>query len=100
MKKLMPTKNILKWTDLYKENTDIYLSYLNEKTIVADENIHTTTLYADFKTWFTINNPNTKIPSNREFINNIRRHKEVKNVRVGNSVSTGIANLILKGVIE
>lgn len=64
----------------------------------GNENIFTSTLYEDFKIWFSLNNPNKKIPSNREFVNNLRRHKEVKNVRILNNVSTGISNLILKKI--
>lgn len=29
---LVPTDNILKWTNQYKENTDVYLEYINECT--------------------------------------------------------------------
>jgi hypothetical protein len=32
--------------------------------------------------WFKNNNPNTKIPSNKEFINNLKKYKDILCVRV------------------
>ena len=93
-KKLMPTENILKWTNQYKENTDLYLSFLNECTEHNDDgHIHCSTLYEYFKYWFKLNNPNTKIPSNKEFITNLKKYKEILRVRVDEKILIGIKNL-------
>jgi P4 family phage/plasmid primase-like protien len=93
---LKATDEILKWTNQYKENTDIYLHFLNENTEESDTHIHCTTLYEMYKFWFKNNNPNTKIPSNREFINNLKKYKEVIDVRVENKIKLGIKYLRLK----
>jgi P4 family phage/plasmid primase-like protien len=93
---LKPTENILKWTNQYKEDTDMYLQFLNECTEEnKDGHIHCSTLYGEFKEWFKINNPNSKIPSNKEFINNIKKHKEVIKVKVEGLTQLGIRNIKL-----
>ena len=53
-KKLIPTANILEWTNKYKEDTDIYLQFINENTEESETHIHTTILYEQFKKWFKI----------------------------------------------
>jgi P4 family phage/plasmid primase-like protien len=92
---LKATKDISKWTDQYKENTDIYLQFLNENTEESDTHIHCSTLYETFKIWFKNNNPYTKIPSNKEFVNNLRKHKDIKKVVINEKVLLGIKNLNL-----
>lgn len=87
------TKNILKWTDQYKEETDIYLIFFNECTEEAETHISKSSIYEAFKTWFVANNPKTRIPSNREFATSIKKHKVIKKVRIGGSVVYGIENL-------
>ena len=99
-KQLKPTDNIMKWTNQYKEDTDIYLQFLNENTEENTEgHIHCSTLYDTFKEWYKNNNPHSKIPSNREFVNNLRKHKDIIRVRVGDDVNLGIKNLKLKDSI-
>ncbi len=72
----------------------MYLQFLNENTIEnKNENIHCTTLYDSFKEWFKSNNPNTKIPSNKEFCNNLKKYKMLERVYVGNIQKLGIKNL-------
>ena len=92
-KELKPTDNILKWTNQYQEETDLYLQFLNDCTEESTSHIHTTTLYEAFKDWFKMNNPNTKIPSNREFINNIKKHKNLVKVKVDGDTRLGIKHL-------
>jgi P4 family phage/plasmid primase-like protien len=93
---LKTTKNILKWTDQYKEDTNLYLQFLNENTEEnKDGHIHCSILYATFKEWFRTNNPNTKIPSNKEFVNNIRKCKEVIKINIDGLTQLGIRNLKL-----
>jgi P4 family phage/plasmid primase-like protien len=93
---LKPTNNILKWTDQYKENTDIYLQFLNENTEEnKDGHTHCSTLYEVFKDWFKSNNPNAKVPSNKEFVNNMKKHKDVKKIKINGIPQWGIKNLKL-----
>lgn len=49
MNKLVPKMEILKWTNKYKEDTDIYLSYLTERTIESENNIYCIDLYNDLR---------------------------------------------------
>jgi P4 family phage/plasmid primase-like protien len=93
--KLMPTANILLWTNQYKEDTDMYLQFLNECTDKSDIHIKTFDIYECFKSWFKINNPNTKIPSNREFISNVKKYKTVEHVKLNGVTCYGIKNLKL-----
>lgn len=92
-KRLVATENILKWTNQYKEDTDIYLCFLNECTEQSDIHIRTSTLYNSFKKWFTEKNPKTIVPSNKAFIINIKRYKTIEKIRDGNSVANGIKKL-------
>ena len=73
---------------------DIYKQYLDERTKKNNKHIHTSVLYDDFKKWFNSNNPNSKMPSNKEFVKEIRKYYEVfDNVRVDGKNTTGIKNL-------
>ncbi len=95
---LKPTENILKWTNQYQENTDIYLRFINdctEETNDEKDRIHCSLLYESFKIWYKNNNPNTKIPSNKEFVNNLRKYKEVKAVLINEKSQLGIKNIKL-----
>jgi P4 family phage/plasmid primase-like protien len=92
---LKSTDNILKWTNQYKEDTDLYLQFLNECTEESTTHAKTTDIYERFKNWFKNNNPNTKIPSNKEFVANIKKHKIVEHVKINKTSSYGIKNLKL-----
>jgi hypothetical protein len=88
---------------LKKENVvniienDLYDDFLNTKTQKSYNHIHTTILYAKFTEWFKDKYPNKKIPSNREFILNIKKYHTVyKSVKSGDKISCGIKNLELK----
>jgi P4 family phage/plasmid primase-like protien len=94
-KKLVPTPNILAWTNKYKEGTDLYLTYLNEQTEVYNKNIAFTELYEDFKMWFGVNNPGTLKPAYKEFKIGIEKHKAVSRVRIGEKIAMGIKKLKL-----
>ncbi|ATZ80785.1 D5 family helicase-primase [Bodo saltans virus] len=93
--KLNPTKNILKWTNQYKEDTDMYLQFLNSCTEPCDTHIHCSELYEVFKTWFKNNNPQSKIPSNKEFVANLRKHKDICKVLANGKSQIGVKNLKL-----
>ena len=79
-----------------KEDTDLYLQFLNENTEENKEgHIHCSTLYDSFKYWFKTNNPNTKTPSNKEFINNLKKHKDINKIKIEGLTQLGIRNLKL-----
>lgn len=86
---LKTTNNIINFTQNYKETNDIYLQFLEECTEKSTKHIHTTTLYESFKSWFVGNNPKTKIPSNRLFVTNLRKHIVLEQVRVCNKNTLG-----------
>jgi prophage antirepressor-like protein len=74
----------------------IILRFIEECTEKSDTHIKTTELYEKFKNWFKINNPNAKVPSNREFISNIKKHKTVEYVKINKSTFYGIKNIGIK----
>lgn len=98
--KLEATEKILKWTNKYKEETDIYLSYLNERTIESDKNIHCIDLYFDFKNWFSERNPGVKKPTNKEFINGIKKYKKIIKVNINYKSQLGIKNISMISMIN
>jgi hypothetical protein len=75
---------------------DIYLQYLDERTKKSDKHIHTSTLYSDFKKWFTKNNPKAKIPSKRIFVSGLRNHVALEQVRVHDKNTLGVKYVQLK----
>jgi hypothetical protein len=78
---------------------DLYLQFLNECTEKSDTHIATTNLYETFKLWFKNNNPNTKIPSNREFVPNIKKHNiTVEIVKIDGKTYYGIKQLKIKDI--
>jgi P4 family phage/plasmid primase-like protien len=93
-KQLSFTENILKWTNQYKEDTDMYLQFINEnleKTESEKDKILCTTLYETFKIWFKNNNPNAKIPSSKEFNKSTKKYVAFKNkIRIGDKTQAGI----------
>ena len=99
-KKIIVTENILKWTNRYKEETDVYLNFLMECTETADTHIRLSIVYEAFKKWFVTNNPKTHIPSNREFSSCIRKHKVIEKIRFGNTVGQGIKKMKLLNEYE
>jgi P4 family phage/plasmid primase-like protien len=95
-KELNPTENIFKWTNQYKENTDIYLQFINENTEESHTHISTTTLYEGFKVVYKNENPNSKIPSNREFIKNIKKYITIESVKIDGKAYNGTKHIKLK----
>jgi phage/plasmid-associated DNA primase len=93
---LAATGNILTWTNKYKEDTDMYLQFINECTEPSETHIKNSDLYEYFKVWFKTNNPNVKIPSNREFSANIKKYKTVEQVKIEKCSCYGIKNLQIK----
>lgn len=93
---LKPTEKINKWTNQYKENVDMYLCFLNEKTKTdPNEHTHLVELYSVFKYWFSNNNPGQKVPNNRIFATGLRKHKNIVEIKKGTKAQLGIRNLVL-----
>lgn len=76
-----------------EEEEDIYATFCNNCTTKSNKHIRTSALYEGFKIWFCENNPETKIPSNREFTMNIKNHLTIEKIRDANSVTNGIKKL-------
>jgi hypothetical protein len=83
-----------------KNNDDlddnIYVKFMNTKTKKSTSHIHTQILYEHFTEWYKETIEEENIPSNKEFIKNIKVHFLIhKSVKIGEKVSTGIKNLAL-----
>ena len=90
---LKPTEEVLKFTKEYKDENDVYLKYVNERTEESKNHIHTNTLYEDFKKWY----PTKDVPSSKTFIKGLREHLTIqKSVRVNDKISLGVKNLRIK----
>jgi P4 family phage/plasmid primase-like protien len=94
-KKITITDNVLKWTNQYKEGTDTYLTFVNECTENSNKHVRTSHLYEAFKKWFKTNNPDVRIPTNKEFTTNLKKHKNIERIRFDTSSVNGIKNLKL-----
>jgi len=99
---LPKNENILKFTEKVNSNNNIGLVFMNECTEEAPTHMHTCKIYEAFKEWFKINYPTEKIPSNREFINNIKQKYTIcDSVRMkGTNGSTmGIKKIKIKEIL-
>ncbi len=75
---------------------DIYKEFLDKKTKESQNHIHTQRLYENFVIWYKENIGEKNIPSNREFMKNLKIHFLVhKSIKVDDKVSTGVKNLEL-----
>lgn len=93
---LKTTENIMKFTTKAKEEHDVFKQHLEENTIKSDKHIHTSKLYDDFKLWFITNNPKKTIPSNKEYIKEIKKYLEIHpRVKSNGKSMIGIKNLRL-----
>lgn len=93
---LTPPKNVLEWTNMYKEEVDMYFNFLNECTEESESNISNVQLYESFQYWFKKNYGNEKIPNNRGFLVGIRKYKNIdKSIWVDGKTTTGIKNMKL-----
>ena len=90
------TEKVLRYTNMIKDDNDIYKAYLDERTKESTGHIFTSTLYLDFKGWYIVNNGNKNVPSNREFCKEIRNHIEIEqSIRIGDKCTKGVKNLEL-----
>lgn len=65
--------NILRLTNQYIKEANIYLNYRNEKTRAYCELTEITELYKNFKQWILINYPEYAMPTKKEFKENIKK---------------------------
>ncbi|ATZ81016.1 primase-helicase [Bodo saltans virus] len=97
--KLIPSENILKWTNQYKEDTNIFIQFTNiylMKTDNDDDKIFCSELYDIFKIWFKTTNPHEKAPNDREFNKNLKLYFNVEDsIRIGDKVRRGLRGYIL-----
>lgn len=92
--KLIPSENVLKWTNEYSEDVDRYYNFLQECTEESDNHISNVELYTEYKYWYKTKYPGEKIPNVREFLCGIRKHKNVeRSVFINNKTTSGIKNL-------
>lgn len=89
-------KNVLEWTNTYKEEVDMYFNFLNECTEESEIHISNFQLYESFKIWFKNKFNNEKMPNNRGFLTGIRKHKNVeRSIWADGKTTTGVKNLQL-----
>jgi len=93
---LMPTENILRWTNQYKVDVDMYFRFLNECTENSQTHIKTNTLRDAFCIWFNKNISKNEAPSLNIFSRRIKKYKAIESVKVDNISGSGIKNLKLK----
>ena len=101
---LKPTPNILKWTNQYKTDNDLYLTYINENIEIYKDKegmkryrIFYDNLYDDFKSWHNENNPGKTPPNSGEFKKGMSRHVEIKKcVRIENKLRSGVEGVRFK----
>ncbi len=92
-KKLVATKNILKWTKKYEAETDVYLQFLNECTEEKEgEKIKSSILYSVFKEWWE-NNFSTKPLGRNKVMKELAKYLDIKVIRFGENTNNGIENL-------
>lgn len=87
--------DVFKWTNQYKEETDIYLQFLNECTVKSQTHIKGIDLYNHFYIWFKKYSPNSKnIPKKRLFFNKMRSHGyEPGNVKIEGEIEYGFKSI-------
>ena len=91
---LTPPKNVLEWTDMYKEEVDMYYNFLNDCTEEAETHVSNVQLYIVFQEWFKKNYGNEKMPNNRGFLTGIRKYKNIeRGLWIDGKSTTGIKNI-------
>lgn len=98
-KELNTTNNILLWANRYNKDTDLYLQFINEFTIITNNNnncIHCISLYGYFKNWYKNNNPNVSIPNYKAFVGNLKKYMKIENFLINGKNRLGIKNIKMK----
>lgn len=82
---------------LGKDIENIYLNFLKEKTSYSkDARIHCSKLYIVFKDWFKNKYLDTKIPSNKVFVNKLRNYAKVNKIYKDGNTQLGILHFVVK----
>jgi len=82
------TKNLLWISDV-----DIYIKFLNEKTIICDTNVKTGVLYECFINWVKQYMTKEIIPNQRQFVYKIKKYKQITEFKFEGKTTTGIKNI-------
>ncbi len=95
---LTPTDKILAWTNQYKEDTDIYFSFLNECTETSDVDTKTTDLYDIFGIWFEKQDFDYSVPALRTFSTGLKKYKNFvkKKFNKNENSTSGFRNIVIK----
>lgn len=95
---LNPTPNMLLRTKEYQVESDMYLQWMNNRTEPSDQNIHTCTLYDDFRGWYSLHF-NSKPPIAAHFSRGIAQYITMKkSVWLNGSNKQGVEKLKLKNI--
>jgi phage/plasmid-associated DNA primase len=97
---LKETKEILEFTQQYKEEGDYILQFMKETTQESKtKHIFTHVLYNFYKNWMKQNYPNEDVVNNRIFCNNLKKmypNNFIGQVYINGIQKWGIKNIILK----
>jgi hypothetical protein len=88
-KHIIPTINNMGWSA--RKNIDIYLYFVNECMETSTNHIDMDVLYEYFKQWYVKNiSYLSAIPMKRKFVKEIRKHRNVVNIKFDGITKTGI----------
>ncbi|MBM3204259.1 hypothetical protein FJZ55_10205, partial [Candidatus Woesearchaeota archaeon] len=91
---LTPTKSIMEWTNMYQEEEDIYLAYVNQRLEKSDTHIRINDVYDDYVSWCSSNNQ--KSISQNLFTRNIKNYVDYTTVSINGKTYKGIRSCKLK----
>jgi hypothetical protein len=107
IEKIKKIENRLEMLNLEKENEnkqeekendkgDIYINFFNEKTQYKEKShVHCVLLHKVFTNWLKEKYPNIALPSNKNFVANLRKYKEVKAINLNKTTMLGIRNIMI-----
>lgn len=90
-KKLTPPPNVLKWTNMYKQNGDMHLQFINECTKESRKHTRTCVMYDKYKEWHKITNTG-QCQSFKNFLEGCKKHLKIGNVKIDKNVYKGFKN--------
>ena len=97
-KKLVATKEILKWTKKYEAETDAYLQFLDECTEEKEgERIKVQILVEHFRNWWK-GNLSGSAPGRNTVIAGLQKHIEIKYIKINGVSKKGVQNIGINDV--
>jgi P4 family phage/plasmid primase-like protien len=95
---IVMTDNIAKWTNQYKEDTDIYLKFLNECTENGNTDMKTIDIYEVFSNWFETADIDSVLPTQKAFSTNLKKYKTFikKKFLKNENATSGFKNISIK----